>query len=124
MRWVCLLLFSFAAFGQVGSGTITGTVTDQAGAVVPGATVEARNSATGVIFRGVSTNAGNYAIPDLPVGTYVVTVKMLPAYSASAQPGADAIQEVAFQTSNYAPAYSVRTSSVVTTSSVTRCARA
>jgi hypothetical protein len=51
-------------------------VTDQAGAVVPGATVEARNTATGVIFRSVSTNAGNYAIPDLPVGTYVLTVKV------------------------------------------------
>src|ERR1700683_5345980 len=73
---VCLLFVGLTVYGQVGSGTITGTVTDQAGAVVPGATVEARNAETGVVFRGVSTNTGNYSIPDLPVGTYVVTVKV------------------------------------------------
>jgi hypothetical protein len=73
---VCLLFAGLTAFGQVGSGTITGSVTDQAGAVVPAATVEARNVETGVVFRGVSTNTGNYTIPDLPVGTYVVTVKV------------------------------------------------
>src|SRR5580704_19708975 len=33
------------------------------------------------------------------------TQHILPAYSASAQPGADAIQEIAFQTSNYAPEF-------------------
>ena len=69
--------FMFAAtlaFGQVGNGTITGTVTDPAGAVVAGATVEAKNTETGVVFPGASTNAGNYTISDLPVGTYTVTV--------------------------------------------------
>jgi hypothetical protein len=44
--------------------------------VVQGATVEATNTETGVISRGVSTNTGNYAIPDLPVGTYVLSVKV------------------------------------------------
>ncbi len=63
------------AFGQVGNGTITGTVTDPAGAVVAGAAVEAKNTATGVVYSAVSTNTGNYAIPNLPVGTYDVTVK-------------------------------------------------
>src|SRR5215471_21466718 len=73
--FICLLFVSLG-FGQVGSGTITGTVTDQGGAVVPAAVVEARNTETGVIFRGTSTNTGNYAIPDLPVGTYVITVQV------------------------------------------------
>ncbi|HEY7335165.1 MAG TPA: TonB-dependent receptor [Bryobacteraceae bacterium] len=63
-------------FGQVGNGTITGTVLDPAGAVVAGAAVEARNSQTGVAFPGVTTNAGNYTISDLPIGTYTVTVKV------------------------------------------------
>ena len=63
------------ALGQVGNGTITGTVTDPAGAVVPGANVEATNAATGVVFPAVSTNTGAYSIPELPIGNYTVTVK-------------------------------------------------
>ena len=38
-----LALASLSAFGQAGNGTITGTVSDPAGAVVAGAAVEARN---------------------------------------------------------------------------------
>jgi Carboxypeptidase regulatory-like domain len=75
---VKLVLFLMAApllvFGQVGNGTITGVVTDSSGAIVAGTTVEARNTETGVVFRGVSTNAGEYTIADLPVGTYAVSV--------------------------------------------------
>jgi hypothetical protein len=79
--WILQLgaLFFIAAslaFGQVGNGTITGIVTDPAGAVVPGASVEAKNAGTGVVFPAVTTNAGNYTIPDLPVGTYSVTAKV------------------------------------------------
>jgi hypothetical protein len=73
---IFLLFVASLAFGQVGNGTITGTVTDPVGAVVPGATVEAKNVATGVVFPGVSTSTGNYTIPDLPVGTYEVSVKV------------------------------------------------
>jgi hypothetical protein len=40
------------AFGQVGNGTITGTVTDPTGAVVPGAGIEIKNAETGVGFSG------------------------------------------------------------------------
>src|ERR1700685_3673687 len=69
-----LLFTGLWAFGQVGNGTITGTITDPAGAVVAGAAVEAKNTETGVVYRGVSTNSGDYAIADLPVGTYAVTV--------------------------------------------------
>ncbi len=65
------------ALAQVGNGTITGTVTDPAGAVVPGATVEAKNAETGVVFPAVSTNTGAYTIPELPIGNYVVTVKRM-----------------------------------------------
>ena len=74
--YVCaFFLIASMAFGQVGNGTITGTVTDPAGAVIPGAAVEAKNTATGVAFSAVSTSTGNYTVPDLPVGTYTVTVK-------------------------------------------------
>ena len=78
MRLFCLLFIGvgLTAFGQVGSGTITGTITDQGGAVVPSATVEARNVETGVVFRGTSTTSGSYTIPDLPVGHYVITLRV------------------------------------------------
>jgi hypothetical protein len=69
-----LLVFSSLAFGQVGNGTITGALTDASGAVVAGTTVEAKNTATGVVFRGVSTNSGDYTIADLPVGIYALSV--------------------------------------------------
>jgi hypothetical protein len=38
--------------------------------------VEAKNTDTGAVYTGASTAAGNYAIPNLPVGTYAVTVKV------------------------------------------------
>ena len=73
---VFLVVVASLALGQVGNGTITGTVTDPAGAVVAGAAVEAKNTETGVVFPAVSTNTGNYTISNLPVGTYAVTVKV------------------------------------------------
>ena len=69
-----LVVVASLAFGQGGNGSITGTITDPAGAVVAAATVEARNTETGVVRSVASTNAGDYTISDLPVGTYVVTV--------------------------------------------------
>jgi hypothetical protein len=63
-------------FGQVGNGTITGTVTDMAGAVVAGAKVDAKNVETGVVYSSTSTGAGNYTIADLPVGTYTITTSV------------------------------------------------
>jgi hypothetical protein len=82
---LCLLFTGLWAFGQVGNGTITGTVTDATGAVVAGAAVEAKNAQTGVTYRGVSTNAGGYTIADLPIGSYsvTVTVKGFKTYSHS-----------------------------------------
>ena len=70
---VCLLVSVGAAFAQ-DRGTLTGTVSDPAGAVIANANVEARNSETGVVYPTVSTTAGNYTIPQLPVGTYEVDV--------------------------------------------------
>jgi len=75
LLFLCLLRAP-VAFGQGGTGTITGTITDPAGAVVANATVEAKNAETGVVYSGASTAAGNYAIPNLPVGTYELTVRV------------------------------------------------
>lgn len=81
---VCSVLLSFLliaglAFGQGGTGTITGTVTDPTGAAVAAATVQAKNADTGVVYSGASTAAGNYTIANLPVGNYDLTV-MVPGF--------------------------------------------
>ena len=78
INWVlraigCLSIVLPLAFGQGGNGTITGTITDPSGLVIAGATVQARSADTGAIYSAASTSAGNYAIANLPVGTYTVT---------------------------------------------------
>jgi Carboxypeptidase regulatory-like domain len=55
-------------------GRIKGTVTDPTGAVVPGATITATNTATGVKYPTKSLANGDYLFPQLPVGTYSITV--------------------------------------------------
>jgi len=72
-------LFSLLALGvwaQTGSSSITGTVTDSSGAVVPGARVTAKNEATGVTYNQTTTGAGLYSFPSLPVGAYSITVEV------------------------------------------------
>ncbi|HEY6342569.1 MAG TPA: TonB-dependent receptor [Bryobacteraceae bacterium] len=79
------MLAAALAFGQGGNGTITGTITDPAGAVIAGATVQAKNAETGVIYTGASSTAGDYTISNLPVGTYslTTTVQGFKAYTHS-----------------------------------------
>jgi hypothetical protein len=71
---VSLFLFISAAFAQSDRGTITGTISDPAGAVIASAAIEARNVATGAAYPTVSSGTGNYTIPQLPAGTYDLTV--------------------------------------------------
>ncbi len=70
---VCLFAFGLAVFAQNSIGTITGTISDPAGAVVPGATIEVKNSDTGAVYRGGASATGNYVNP-VPVGKYSLTV--------------------------------------------------
>ena len=71
---LCALLFAAAAFPQAGTGSITGTVVDPAGAIVAGAQVEVKNTETGVLYPTVTTNTGAYNTINLPPGPYSVTV--------------------------------------------------
>lgn len=79
MRFGKILLLYLACLtalvAQSDRGTITGTITDPSGAVLPGVTVEARNTATGALFQGGSTNTGNYNIAQVPTGVYELTVR-------------------------------------------------
>ncbi len=61
--------------GQDSTARLLGTLTDQSGAVIPGATIAARNAATGVERKTSSNRAGDYSIPLLPIGDYTVTAE-------------------------------------------------
>src|SRR5258708_39154867 len=63
-----------AAFAQTVGASVQGTVTDPAGAVIPNASVEIRNAATGAL-RNLSTDeAGRWRDPVLPPGEYEIRV--------------------------------------------------
>jgi hypothetical protein len=69
-----LTMFALTLVAQTDRGTITGTISDPAGAVVANATVEAKNVATGLVYSAASSATGNYTIPQLPAGTYDLSV--------------------------------------------------
>ncbi len=68
------LICSLAAFAQGDRGTITGTVSDPTGAVIPNASVQLTNSETSAVYQVATTSTGNYTLANLPAGTYVLTV--------------------------------------------------
>ncbi|MBM3748569.1 MAG: carboxypeptidase regulatory-like domain-containing protein, partial [Acidobacteria bacterium] len=72
---VLLLLFSSAAAGQTTFATITGTVTDATGAVIPGVTVKARHVATGIETSARSNESGIYTLAQLREGDYTLTAR-------------------------------------------------
>jgi hypothetical protein len=87
-----LLLLAFGLFlpvpasAQTGAASLTGIVTDQSGAAVPGATVTATNQATNVEYTAVSNDAGNYTVTSLPVGAYVVKAELARFKTAATKP--------------------------------------
>ncbi len=72
---VLLVICASAALGQTGTSGITGTVRDVNGAVVPNATVTAKNEATNVAQNQNTTDAGLFAFTSLPVGNYTISVE-------------------------------------------------
>jgi acetylornithine deacetylase/succinyl-diaminopimelate desuccinylase-like protein len=66
-------LLVVGVFAQSNQGTITGTISDPAGAVVPGAQIEVKNNDTGVAYRGGSSATANFVIR-VPAGTYEIIV--------------------------------------------------
>src|SRR6202166_2550924 len=73
---VFVLLAAVSLSAQTFRGTILGTVTDPSGAVLPGAKVSVKNVGTGS-ERATETSAdGSYALPELQIGTYTVTVTL------------------------------------------------
>jgi outer membrane receptor protein involved in Fe transport len=69
------LAFSVPANAQTFRGTILGAVTDTSGAAISGATVSVKNTGTGLLRTVTTDDDGNYSTPELPIGTYSVTVE-------------------------------------------------
>lgn len=69
------LLGGALAHGQTDRATITGTVSDQTGAVLPGAAVTATETSTGAVFSSVTNANGVYSISSLPVGSYTLAIR-------------------------------------------------
>ena len=73
---ILLFLVAITALAQSDRGTITGTVADPGGAVIPNAAVIATNPATGGIFKTQTTDTGNFTIPSVPAGLYNLSVEV------------------------------------------------
>ena len=77
--YLCMVLvaaFTIAASAQETTGTITGTASDQTGAVLPGVTVTVKNTDTGTQRSVVTNTEGVYVATLLPVGAYEVTFEL------------------------------------------------
>jgi hypothetical protein len=72
---LAFFLLSWSLLGQSNRGAVTGTVSDTAGAVVPGIEVVLTNNDTGAKSETVTTGTGNYSLLQLPVGAYTLTVE-------------------------------------------------
>ena len=71
---LALFAFSFSLWSQTFRGSIAGAIVDASGAAIPEATVQAVNKGTGVSFDTVSTAAGDFLLPNLPLGQYTLTI--------------------------------------------------
>src|SRR4029078_6960430 len=71
-----ILLLATIASAQVTTGDIVGRVTDESGAVLPGAPVTADNVGTHEIRTTVTSATGDYVVNLLPIGSYQVRVAL------------------------------------------------
>ncbi len=74
-RAAVLAALSVCAMAQSDRGTITGTVVDVSGSLIPNADVTAINPETGLELKVKTTETGNFTIPSMPAGTYNLVVE-------------------------------------------------
>jgi hypothetical protein len=67
------LLLAAVALGQTGQGTLTGTVTDPTGAIIPGVNIVINNENTGFNYAAQTNEEGLYRVPYLNAGIYTIT---------------------------------------------------
>src|ERR1700736_2855044 len=63
------------AFSQSQTGSLSGTVLDSNNAAVPGATIDATLTASGVTLHSISSESGLYVFPNLPPGVWTVAAE-------------------------------------------------
>ena len=76
LAFLSALLVVVPAFSQSTNATVTGTIADASGALIPGVTVTATNTATGVVTTVLTNETGSYTLPSLLPGTYKVSAEL------------------------------------------------
>src|SRR5499433_4022931 len=71
-----VLVFCLNAFSQSTNATVGGTVQDATGAFIPGVTITATNTGTGIVTTVISNEAGAYQFASLQPGTYDVKAEL------------------------------------------------
>jgi len=69
---ICLL--TLRALAQTGTGTLAGSVRDTDGGIVPTAPIQAKNVATGTVYKTAAGTTGSYTLAKLPAGNYDITI--------------------------------------------------
>ena len=72
---IATVFLAHAVGAQTGAGRVMGTITDDSGSAVAGATVVVTNAQTNVRWETTSSSDGNYQVLNLPIGSYVVTAE-------------------------------------------------
>jgi len=83
---VCMSLLTAAAFAQSDKGTFAGTVREPGGEPAAEASVQLSNPRSGANFKTTTAKDGHYSIPNVPAGSYDITVN-LPAVQGFSQKG-------------------------------------
>ncbi len=71
---VLALAFCLSAQAQTNRGTLSGTVLDGSGAVIPNAQISATNNENGTAYKTVSSGSGSFQIQQMSLGTYTINV--------------------------------------------------
>src|SRR6266705_1587957 len=71
-----LISFSSPALGQLAEGELRGTVVDEGGGVLAGATITAVHVETGTSRTTVTAENGSFLMPAMPLGTYKVSAEL------------------------------------------------
>src|SRR5437773_6517037 len=83
---LALTLVGATAWAQATTAQISGTVKDQSGAVLPGVEITVTQTATGAKRTTVSNETGNFVLPSLPIGPYMMEAG-LPGFRTYVQSG-------------------------------------
>ena len=70
-------LYSINLFPQTSNASLGGTVTDASGAYMPGVTITAVNTGTGIVNTTLTNEAGAFNFPSLQTGTYTLSAELL-----------------------------------------------